>query len=424
VLIGAATMFAVIEAVGIARGAAGGLPARPAPEESVPVANGPTTAVPSDTATTAVPLPSETATVPVLDQAIVVNLVLRNGETVTSTITPSELAAIVGHVETQTVINTAALVHTVDPALFQVVKPAADARFRIVDDSVTIVPSRVGLQVTPESLATAVAAALVASGESRTVTLDPLPILPRFTTADAAGLGITELVSSYTQQFPAAAYRTINIGRAARYISGTVLLPGQVFSMNDTIKARTPENGYTAGWIIGPNGVFIMKQGGAVSTMTTAMYNAVWFSGMQFIEHRAHSIYISRYPAGREATVSWGDFDMKFKNNLQHAVFITTKLHRASVDVFIWGTREWSSIGTVFGAWTNKVAYSVIRSTEPACHPQDGMIGFHITTWRTFFRDGVEVKREPFHTSYRPSPQVICVKPTPSQSPATPTPTA
>lgn len=360
------------------------------------------------------PSAPDTSTAVHLDASVIVQLPLRTGETITSTITPADLAAMVTSTETHTAIDKDLLRRSVDPGIFQVVKPMANARFRIVGDSVTVVPSRVGLQVTIDSLASDVLRALPLGGESRTVTLQPAPIPPTFNTADAQSLGVHELVSKYTQQFPAATYRTINIGQAARYISGTILRPGEVFSMNDTIKARTPENGYTSGWIIGPNGVFIMQQGGAVSTMTTAMFNAVWFSGMEFIEHRAHSIYIPRYPAGREATVSWGDFDMKFRNNLQHAVFITAKVHRTSVEVFIWGSRQWSSIGTVFGPWTNKVAYPVIRSADPACHPQDGMIGFRITTWRTFFLGGVEVRREPFYTRYQPSPQVICVKPEPT----------
>ncbi len=423
-LVGAGTIVGIIQAIGLVHAATPVL--SPAETVSATAALPPDTAAP--TAPTAPTAPNQPGTQVNLAQPVVVHLGLPSGETITSTISAAQLTAAVSVTDTGTAIDAQLLAHAVDAAIFQLVRPAADARFRIVNDSVTVVPARAGYQVTPQSLADDVASVLADSGAARSVQLHPAVIMPAFTTADANALGIHELVSSYRQDFPAAAYRATNIGRAARYISGTILRPGQVFSMNDTIKERTPENGYTAGWIIGPNGVFVMEQGGAVSTMTTAMYNAAWFAGMKFIEHRAHSIYISRYPAGREATVSWGSFDMRFENNLGRAVFITTKLHPSSVEVFIWGSRQWDSIGTVFGPWTDKQPYPTIRSSAPDCHEQEGMIGFRITTWRTFTRAGVEVKREAHQTSYSPSPRVICVPAPPrSSSPsatAAPGPTA
>lgn len=319
-----------------------------------------------------------------------------------------------------------------DAAVLDVQTFAKRAKFRITGESVTVVPSIQGYGISAESIARDVAKVIRLSGGARTATLRMGPITPSFTTEDAQALGITELVSSYQQNFPAAAYRTQNIGTAARYINGTILKPGDVFSMNDTVKERTVENGYTEGWIIGPNGEFRMEQGGAVSTITTAMFNAAWFGGLKFIEHRAHSIYISRYEPGREATVSWGSLDMKFKNNLDHAILITTRLRSTSITVNFWGTKEWPNIGSEFGPWTNQTPYTEVRSTDPLCHDQDGEPGFKITVWRTFFNaEGVEVKREPYSTTYRPSPHVICVtsnEPTPKPKPKptpkpTPTPT-
>jgi len=316
-----------------------------------------------------------------------------------------------------------------DSAVLDVQRFAKRAKFRVSGESVTVIPSIAGYGISAESIAHDVAKVIRLSGEARSVALRMGPITPSFTTEDANALGITELVSSYNQHFPAAAYRTINIGTAARYINGTILMPGEVFSMNDTVRERTVENGYTEGWIIGPNGEFRMEQGGAVSTITTAVFNAAWFAGLKLVEHRAHSIYISRYQPGREATVSWGALDMRFKNDLDHAILITTKLRSTSITVNFWGTKGWASIGSEFGPWTDQRPYPEVRSTDPECHAQDGEPGFKITVWRTFFdAEGSEVKREPYSTTYRPSPHVVCVsdstpKPRPTPKP-TPTPTA
>ena len=375
---------------------------------------------PTETATATVTA-SATETPTISNDTVTVQYLLPSGVLAQSEIPPDVVAA----ARTPNGLDGAVLAKAVDPSLLGVLRPAANARFKIVDQHVTIVPSRIGYQVTDATLAADVSSVLGATGESRTVTLRPKLLVPAFTTEHARALGITELVSSYRQAFPAARYRSVNIGRAARYISGTLLLPGQEFSMNSTIRERTVANGYTEGWIIGPDGVFTLALGGAVSTITTAMYNAAWFAGVDFVEHRAHSIYIARYPPGREATVSWGSFDMRFRNSLRHALFITVQVHPTSVDVFFWGTRDWDRIGTIFGPWTDRVPYRTIRSSTAGCTPQDGVIGFRITTWRTFFRGGREVRRQAFTTRYQPSPRVLCVPATPTATPtATSTETA
>ena len=350
---------------------------------------------------------------PAIAEPVTVMLDMEDGTQRTSVIAPETIRAALTFTASGSLLapqlDGMVLRRDVDTALMGVQVFAKRAKFRITGESVTVVPSIDGYGISATSIANDVLRVIGTSGTARVVTLHMGPITPAFTTADAEALGITELVSSYTQKFPPAAYRTQNIGTAAHYIQGTILKPGDTFSMNDTVKERTVENGYTEGWIIGPDGVFRMEQGGAVSTITTAVFNAAWFAGLKLVEHRAHSIYISRYPAGREATVSWGSFDMKFKNNLSHAILITTRLRRDSISVSLWGTKEWQDIGSDFGPWTDQRPYPEIESSDPVCHDQDGMPGFRITVWRTFFRDGVEVKRESYRSTYRPSPHVICL---------------
>ena len=371
---------------------------------------------------------------PAIAESVTVILAMEDGTQRTSVIAPQTIRDALTFVPSGSLLEPRldglVLRRDVDTALMDAQVFAKRAKFRIAGTSISVVPSIDGYGISASSIANDVLRVIGERGSARVVTLQMGPITPAFTTADAESLGITELVASYTQKFPPAAYRTQNIGTAARYIQGTILRPGDTFSMNDTVKERTVENGYTEGWIIGPDGVFRMEQGGAVSTITTAMFNAAWFAGLKLVEHRAHSIYISRYPAGREATVSWGSFDMKFRNTLSHAILITTKLRRDSIAVSFWGTKEWEDIGSEFGPWTEQKPYPEIESADPVCHDQDGMPGFHITVWRTFFRDGLEVKREPYRTSYRPSPHVICLanakpsaKPSPTRTPS-PTPVA
>lgn len=296
-------------------------------------------------------------------------------------------------------------------------QPVQDATWDVSSGKPVVVPAKSGFGVSNEALATAAESVWQLSGSARTAEVEFGMLNPELSTAAVEALGVKELMSSYTQHFPAAAYRSQNIGQAAAYINGTLLMPGETYSMNDTIKERTEANGYTSGWIIGQGGVFRYEPGGGVSTATTAMFNGAWFAGLQFKEWRAHSIFISRYPAGREATVSWGSLDMRFRNQYDTAVFITTRMTKTSVSVYFWGTKHWDEVGSESGLWRNQSSGGKVYNSDENCHTQAPVPGFDITVYRTFKRHQVpgdattplvEVKREPFNTHYKATPTVIC----------------
>ncbi|HET8969638.1 MAG TPA: VanW family protein [Candidatus Nanopelagicales bacterium] len=304
-------------------------------------------------------------------------------------------------------------------------KPGRDARWKIRSGKPVVVPSKVGRGVNPDALGTDVAAVLDRTGSAaRTVPAQIGTIPPAFSTADARALNITERLSTFTQYYPYAAYRSQNIGRAARYMDGTVLEPGDTYSMNDTIKERTVANGYTTGTIIGSGGVFEQDLGGGVSTATTATWTAAFFAGLERVHAQAHSIWISRYQPGLEATVAWGFFDMQFRNDTPNGVLITTKMTPTSITVSMWGTKVYDKITDSSGPRTAVVPYRTTYSTAAGCQPQSGVDGFTIVVTRIFSKDGEVVKREPMTTRYQPAPQVLCrpdpdkVKPTKKPKPS------
>lgn len=284
-----------------------------------------------------------------------------------------------------------------------------DATFKIRGGKVKVVKSKVGSGVSDEELASAVAKVLSLPPAERRVTVSVGTREPSLTTQEARDLGIKERISSFTQQFPYAAYRVQNIGQAAERINGTILLPGKTFSLNDTILERTKENGYTEGFVVGEGGVFEEALGGGVSTSATTAWTAAFYAGMDRVQTVAHSIYISRYKPGLEATVAWGIFDMKFRNPGPNAVFITAGITNTSVTVSFWGTKQYD-IEAEFGPRRNIVPFEKIYDGSDTCLGQEGVDGFTITVDRVFYKDGVEVKREPITTRYKPAPKVVCGK--------------
>lgn len=283
-----------------------------------------------------------------------------------------------------------------------------DATFKLRNGRVKVAKSKVGQGVADDELAAAVTAVIDKAADQRTVTVSVGTRDPELTTAEAKALGVTDRLSTFTQYFPYAAYRKQNIGQAAERVNGTILQPGQTFSMNDTIKERTRKNGYTVGFVIGEGGVFDEALGGGVSTATTATWTAAFFAGMERVQTVAHSIYISRYQPGLEATVAWGIFDMKFRNPYTKPVFITASATGTSVTVSFWGTKEYSDIKADFGERRDVVPYDTIHDTSKTCLGQGGVDGFTITVDRVFYKDGEEVRREPITTRYKPAPDVVC----------------
>jgi vancomycin resistance protein YoaR len=285
-----------------------------------------------------------------------------------------------------------------------------NATFDIVKGKPVVVPSVVGNGVSDEELSSKVLTVLGNPEPNRTVSVTMGVREPELTTEQAQALGVTERISTFTQHFPYAAYRVQNIGQAAKYVNGTLLLPGETFSLNDTIHERTEKNGYTVGFLIGPGGVFAEDLGGGVSASATTVWTGAFYAGMERVHTQAHSIYISRYKAGLEATVGWGLFDMSFKNTSPYGVFITTKMTNTSMTVNFWSTKVYDDIKAEFGPRTNITPFATIYDKSDKCLGQEGSEGFDIDVDRVFYKDGAEVKRETISTAYRPAPKVICGK--------------
>lgn len=333
-------------------------------------------------------------------------------ETLTAQIPPRAigraLAFTVRDGRLEPVLDGAILHQAIRQELAPVEIPGRDATFRIKGGQVRVVKSKVGRGIEDDDLAAAVSGVLGAPAGQRTVTVPVGLREPELTTEQARALGINERISTFTQKYPYAAYRSQNLGQAAERINGTLLMPGDTFSLNDTILERTEENGYTVGFVVGEGGVFDEQLGGGVSASATTTWTAAFFAGMERVQVVPHSIYISRYQPGLEATVAWGIFDMSFRNDSPNAVFITASTTDTSMTVSFWGTPEYERIEADFGPRRNIKKFATIYDTSKKCLGQSGVEGFSITVDRVFYQGGEEVRREPITWTYKPAPEVIC----------------
>jgi vancomycin resistance protein YoaR len=312
-------------------------------------------------------------------------------------------------------VDGAALRELLGEPLSEVGSPAVDASFDVSSGTPKVVPSKTGFGVDDGQLADGLVAALAA--DDRRAELEMGKVVPDLTTREAKDLGVTEVVSTFTQEFPYAAYRVTNIGVAAEKITGTVLEPGETFSLNGVVGERTPENGFVKGYIIVGNRL-VEDYGGAVSTITTAMWHTAFYAGMTRVEQRAHGFWISRYLPGLEATVSWGNLDLKFRNDTPYGVLITASVTDTSVTTTMWSTKYWD-IKAEFGPRTNIRPAGTVYDPTEGCVAQYGVDGFDIVVTRVWSRDGKVERREPLATSYSAAPTVICsAKPKPDPKPS------
>ncbi|MEU0315523.1 VanW family protein [Nocardioides sp. NPDC006273] len=301
-----------------------------------------------------------------------------------------------------------------------------DATVEMVNGTPKVVPAKPGVTFNQKDLEAVFLDVVTAPKGERTVEVKSKVAKPKVTTEEAKAWGIKEKVSSFTTNFPYAEYRNVNIGRAAELINGTVLAPGDTFSMNGIVGERTAGNGFTKGWMI-QNGIFREDYGGGVSQMATTTFNAMFFAGLQDVEHKAHSLYISRYPIGREATVAWPSLDLKFKNNTKYGVLIRSWVNPAggssqgSVTVEMWSTKIWD-IKTRTGERYDFKTPGKRKITDGNCENTVGAKGFSINVWRDFYKPGTssKVDTETFKTVYNPQDEVECTDEAEKPPPADP----
>ncbi len=270
-------------------------------------------------------------------------------------------------------------------------RPAEDASFDIVGGAVQLTPAVVGRTCCSLASAEQVGRAF-AAGQTE-VTVELTDVEPDLTTEEAQALGIVEEVGSPDAFGPTTHHkccqnRVTNIHRIADIVRGAVIRPGETFSINDYVGQRTREKGFVSDGVI-YNGVVTEDVGGGVSQFATTLFNAALFAGLDFGEYQSHSLYISRYPKGHEATISFPHPDLQIENDTPYGVLLWPTYTDTSLTVHLYSTR-----------------YADVTIGDPTPSPQG-----NCTTWTTprtrTYPDG-STDRDTVHATYRPEEGASC----------------
>lgn len=224
-----------------------------------------------------------------------------------------------------------------------------DARIEAAGDGVRIVPDQDGLAVDVPATAEVLLAALVTTAP-RSAELVVRTAEAERTAADAAALGIERRLASYTTLYAGTWDRITNLRLGISLLNGALVAPGGTFSFNERVGERTLERGFR------PAPVIIKDEyeedvGGGVSQVATTAFNAAWEAGLKIVERAPHSLYITRYQTGRDATVNYPDLDLKFVNDTPKWILVAGAAGDAGITVSIYGggpeRRVESSEGTI-----------------------------------------------------------------------------
>ncbi|WP_313450975.1 VanW family protein [Brevibacterium casei] len=284
-------------------------------------------------------------------------------------------------------------------------RPAKDATFKVVDGKPQVVDSEPGIGIKPDDLSKAVTDAINGDTAAAEVTL--ASVEPEFTTEDAKKVDVSQTVSEFSTPYKSDPNRDNNLRVASKEVSGTVLQPGEQFSLNETLGPRTAANGYKPAGVIS-EGQMKEDFGGGVSQVSTTLFNAAFFAGFELNENQAHSRYISRYPEGRETTLDYTSIDLKFTNNQKTPVVLDMYLSGGKVYAKVYGVKYYDVEADSSGRYAFTSPATVTES-GPSCTPQSPREGWSIKITRTMkeIATGRETK-DSFVTTYRPVNKVEC----------------
>ena len=146
---------------------------------------------------------------------------------------------------------------------------------------------------------------------------------------------VEEQIAEFTTKLPNdTEARDGNIKLACKTLSGTVVQSGEQFSLWNILGCPSEKTGYEKAKSFTADGEVIQSYGGGICQLSTTIYNAVLkVEGLKVTERHEHSREVPYITDGKDAAVSYGNSDLKFKNNLNYDVRIDAKVENRKVKI-------------------------------------------------------------------------------------------
>ena len=295
------------------------------------------------------------------------------------------------------------------------IKKASNAKFIRKNKEFQVVEEVFGLELDKDKLFKELQEAI--RENKKEIDIPVKKIIPEVTRGDMEKIvkEINHLRGSYTTYFNSGQVdRSHNVRLAGKSINGTILAPGEVFDYNKTTGRRTKSNGYREAIVIS-GGEFIMGMGGGVCQTSSTLYNAAVLADLEIVERHQHGLAVSYLPLSRDAAVSWGYQNLRFKNNTNNYIYIETITGSNYITFNIYGEKkdveviiESEKLETI-----SPPKIIVKDNTLPEGEEKvtkSGQNGYRSQAWKIVKKDGKIISRERLSKDYyKPTNRVVNV---------------
>ncbi len=295
----------------------------------------------------------------------------------------------------------------------EVGRPGLPARFAM--EHRRILRAQRGVRLSAFDSLSAVAVGLASGAERIPLVVAPGPEVPDPLASLAAGLDIGPVLASFSTPYSSDANyadRAANLKVGAAALDGYVLLPGQVMSFNAVVGDRTDVAGFRYAPGIA-DGELIDTVGGGICQISSTLYGAAFFAGLELVHSRPHSRPSSYVDMGLDSTVVYGSVDMKLKNPFDFPVVLHTSVSAGKVTFEVLGKRKVYDEVAFERQVKEVLPHSTIVRSDAKLHTgaetvsQRGMRGFKVVRSRKLYRAGELVDTQSWDLYYPPTTHIV-----------------
>ncbi len=200
---------------------------------------------------------------------------------------------------------------------------------------------------------------LVLAKEGEELKIELMTIVPEVTEAMLREIYFRDVLSSYDSFLTWNPGRTTNVRLVCEAMDGTVLMPGEEFSFNDTVGQRTAEKGYQEATVY-VNGTSEGQIGGGICQAASTLYYCSLLANLEITEREEHMFTVSYVPAGCDATIYWGSLDYCFRNNTEYPIRIDAKVEDDYCKIALVGTKVDDTYVTITSETLSKTDWKII----------------------------------------------------------------
>ncbi len=147
---------------------------------------------------------------------------------------------------------------------------------------------------------------------------------------------VKDVLGTATTYYGSSYERNTNVEVGASKINGTLIMPGETFSVTAAVTPFNADNGYYPAPSY-ESGQVVDTYGGGICQVSTTLYNAVLKAELQVDERHNHTMLVSYVDPSKDAAIAEGLMDFIFTNNTDAPIYIYGVGYQGTLNFTIYG---------------------------------------------------------------------------------------